>query len=846
MPPMIGNVRDPSLAVPTNVGRPITLSRRTLLLALASVLLAAVLAIAAPAVPPIHPAVRAADPIVLTPRALVSGRFAQGGWLAVSVDLRNDGPPVSGAIVATGSDGQVRRAIDLPAGARKQVALYVHPDSFIRKLRVSLIGNDGKSIASGEAQVQVLESGVSQVAVVGDSASILRSQLAARAAPGLPQPIALSPSDVPERPEPLAGLAAIVWAGDSGSLTEPQRRSLERWVAGGGNLIVLGGPDWQARSAAFSEILPVSGLAAHDGASLTDLARFAGNLALPGGATATIASGTPRDGAVSLANLPAASGGGPLLTAISHGGGRVTFLGADLASDPLRGWRGAPLLLGRLVPDNRLALQFGGVAPADVEFGAMLGQALSNIPALEVPPAELLVLVIVGYILLIGPISYVVLRRRDRRDLAWVTAPLLVLVFSAGTYGIGWTLKGSEVIVNEVDIVRVATGGDAASVQSYAGVFSPSRASYDLTVRADALLSGITNNTPFGGIGNGPGAQPAGNYVIEQGNPAHLRGLAVSVFGLQAVRSDAVVAYRPDLEVDWRLEDDAVTGTVHNTSQHAVEDVAVIGQGAGVMIGTLPPGARRDFRLTSVNANGAPVSEQLYGLNGNQGSSPEQRTFAMRRQVIDALSGFGGKFPVLGNGAPLGTATSGSPMVLGWRPGTAPVTIDVDGLSPQHYRQSLEIVSGRPRVASGAISLSPGALPVDIVSTAGDASTQQGPGGVFMSKGEAVFRISLPLEAARLQPTQLTVLTSQDPGTIFAAFGNPGGFPPGFRVAIWRSSSGEWEDLGDPSQNGAMSVTDAASAIDGGGQILVRVTGNGPGNGGAQVFVGAQVRGVMP
>src|SRR5206468_398559 len=109
------------------------------------------------------------------------------------------------------------------------------------------------------------------------------------------------------------------------------------------------------------------------------------------------------------------------------------------------------------------------------------------------------------------------------------------------------------------------------------------------------------------------------------------------------------------------------------------------------------------------NANGAPVSEQLYGLNGNQGSSPEQRTFAMRRQVIDALTGFGGKFPVLGNGAPLGTATSGSSMVLGWRPGAAPVTIDVDGLSPQHYRQSLEIVSGRPRVASGAISLSPGA-----------------------------------------------------------------------------------------------------------------------------------------
>ncbi len=185
-------------------------------------------------------------------------------------------------------------------------------------------------------------------------------------------------------------------------------------------------------------------------------------------------------------------------------------------------------------------------------------------------------------------------------------------------------------------------------------------------------------------------------------------------------------------------------------------------------------------------------------------------------------------------------------MVVGWRADAAPVGIDVDGLAPQHYRQSLEVISGRPRIAPGAISLSPASLPVDIVSTAGDASTQQGPGGVFLSKGEAVFRISLPLEAARLQPTQLSILVSQDPGAVFSALGGPGGLPPGFRMAILRPATGEWDDLGDPSVNGSLTVTDAAGAIDDGGQILVRVTANGPTKGGAQIFVGASVTGVMP
>ena len=100
-------------------------------------------------------------------------------------------------------------------------------------------------------------------------------------------------------------------------------------------------------------------------------------------------------------------------------------------------------------------------------------QALANLPALEVPPAELLLAVIVGYILLIGPVSYLVLRRLDRRELAWITAPLLVVVFSACSYGIGTSLKGSQIIVNQISVVRSVSDGSAANVTTWAGIFSP-------------------------------------------------------------------------------------------------------------------------------------------------------------------------------------------------------------------------------------------------------------------------------------------------------------------------------------------------------------------------------------
>ncbi len=92
----------------------------------------------------------------------------------------------------------------------------------------------------------------------------------------MPAPLSLTLADLPERSEPLEGLSAIVWADDSSGLSEAQRRSIERWVANGGQLVIVGGADWQARTAGFAEILPVDGLTAVDDVEQAALASWAG------------------------------------------------------------------------------------------------------------------------------------------------------------------------------------------------------------------------------------------------------------------------------------------------------------------------------------------------------------------------------------------------------------------------------------------------------------------------------------------------------------------------------------------------------------------------------------------
>jgi hypothetical protein len=769
---------------------------------------------------------RAASAIDIEARALVAGRFEVGGWMALAVTLVNDGEPTEGYLIAQTEIGAVRRFVEMPAGARKVVMLYVQPEPFQRQVRVSYDEPNGS--ATTTVDVQVLEQTDDQVAIVGDGTGTLRPQLLGSGDVASPEPIALAPADIPERPEPLAGLSAIVWAGDSAGLGEAQRRALERWVGEGGQLVILGGPDWQARTSAFTDILPLESLAATDDVGQSALASWSGEEAPPL-ETATVSTGAMREDSRELVT---AEGGEILASMRPLGAGRVILIGSDLATPEYRGWEGAPRLWGRLLPTNAILEQFnGGGFPVGEQMDSAMSGALATLPTLNVPPAELLLVMIVGYILLIGPISYLVLRRIDRRELAWVTAPILIILFSACSYGVGRTLKGGDVVVNQITLIRTAAEGGTASVDTYAGIFSPDRTTYDLSVDADALLGRLARND----------GQPVTQVEVEQGQPARMHDLAIGVFGFEGVRAAGVVEHEPTLSVAWSARDGEVVGTVTNTSDTPVSDVAYISGSGGDRIGLLAPGASEDFTIPRDNFNGSSAADQVYGFGGFDATSEDQRRIAVRRQVIDALVGFAG---FEAGGFEVGRR---GPYVIGWRDEAGPMPISVEGLNAQTYLSSVEVLSVRPTLGTGEVTVRPQAMLVDIVSTEGDANPG-GPGTVILGDGSVVYSIALPLEAADMVPTSVEIVIGPDPSMVLSEPGDFGDFwPAGITLELRDPTSGEWIMLGDISEKSAYDIEDPAMAMSDTGRIMVRITGVAadPNFGQQSVFASATVSGVI-
>ncbi|HET9901053.1 MAG TPA: hypothetical protein VFR46_08330, partial [Actinomycetes bacterium] len=567
------------------------------------------------------------------------------------------------------------------------------------------------------------------------------------------------------------------------------------------------------------------------------LAGWAGSDEPPVG-EATVATGTLHADARALVS---ADDGTPLLSMRAVGAGQVLLVGSDLATDAYRDWDGAGSFWSRMLPTGAiLEAAFGGGMPdREQRSGAMQG-ALNTLPSLDVPPAELLLAVIVAYILLIGPVSYLVLRRLDRRELAWVTAPVLVLLFTACSYGIGVSLKGSQVIVNQLAIVRSSTAGTAATVETYAGIFSPTRTTFDMLVEADALfgqLRGISGREDFI-----PDSSDAA--VGEQGDPARVTGLAIAAGGYEYLRADAVVAHEPMLQVTWSYEDGRIVGTVTNISDVALEDVAYISVRDGEMIGTLQPGESGEFELEA-GPNQSQASDQVYGFGGFNAADEERRRIVARRGVIDALVGYGTSLP---SGSELGGATGGrGPFIVGWHAGEGPTPILVEDVDPQRYAQIAEVVSIQPELGQGEVVVGPLQMGVS-VSTEGDV-TVSGPGTVSFIEGTATWGLSLPLAASGMTVTGVDIVFGPE---ALSTIQDPGGFanwwPEGYLVELRDPTTGEWTPLGDLAEQHQYTIEDPATAISSTGRIEVRVRVEGPQDpnfGLTAVFASAQVTGVL-
>jgi hypothetical protein len=635
----------------------------------------AALALVFTALGPVSTPTSAADGPTMEARILLGGHARLGSWVAISVHLKNDGPAVAGELrLSGGSQGQTRfgKAVELPTQSDQVHVLYAQPPAFGSDLAVALV--DGNTtIATAKASFNTHDATQLVVAVIAEhperivgSLDLLPNQN--QVAPAV---VSLTPDDLPERVEAWGAVDRIVWQDvDSERLSTPQRDALRGWIAGGGRLVIAGGTVGPKALSAFPDsLLPYRPVVTTD-VPAASLSGILGQLP-PTATTLPALSGSL------IAGRTLASVGDQVVAAERpYGSGSVTLIGFDPTVDWIAKTDTSGNLWRRLLP----ARTTGGLSFIDDN---MLVNAVSQLPTLALPPITGLLALLIAYILLIGPVNYLILKRLDRREWAWVTMPILIVVFAAGAYAYGAALRGSDVIVNEIAIVRGAPGATEGAAQAYLGVFSPTRSVYQVSVPGGALLSTSINGDVFGGVG------ATSVLDVLQGDPARVRDLAVGFGSLRTIRAETAVAV-PLIEADLRLEDGHLRGTVKNASTQRLERPAVVLGQTVAVLDDLEPGAAATIDVAvQFGQFTQSLSDKVAGqFFGNEGTmTPELARTYVRHYMVDQLT----YDPNMGT---TNILSADGPVVLAWDSSEV-LAVEIAGQKPRHLGNVLYYLPAR-------------------------------------------------------------------------------------------------------------------------------------------------------
>jgi len=278
--------------------------------------------------------------------------------------------------------------------------------------------------------------------------------------------------------------AVVLGAAPLGQLDPDQGKALRLWVASGGLLIMTGGTDFSGlRAAGLDELAPVDVLGTETAPAIPELTTLYG--AFDGGAPLLITRAEPRPGSSVLVGAAER----PIVVERSFGKGQVRYVGVDPRHNPFRGWNGiANLWQDLLLPGAQFRQRRFSLA----NVGSQVSNTLYEMAQVKPPSAGHLLLFLFAYLIVVGPINYFGLRWASKLDLAWVTIPIVVIVFTGFSIVAAQTSRGGDLVGSSISTVEVYQQDGLVRTTGDLLLVPPSKNVHEVTFDRGAFVNDAT------------------------------------------------------------------------------------------------------------------------------------------------------------------------------------------------------------------------------------------------------------------------------------------------------------------------------------------------------------------
>ncbi len=569
------------------------------------------------------------------------GLVPEGSWFPVVCEIENKGPSFNAVFeLSERYEDQTRQMpIELPTGTRKRFVMPVFSaNRNNRQWEARLLDDRGRHRADGLVR-QVRRQYSGNLPLVG---AVSRT---ANGRPVFPtvkdqnrrevqvEAARLLPELFPDNPIALEGLDTLYLS--TAQATEDRLRvnqvnALLAWLNAGGHLIVgveqlaqINGAPWlrQMLPVDFSQTTSLTNHSAlqdwlvsnrridgrqyqysqnNTSASnsrvrnnqrttmdpFSDLPREAAFEDMP----LSIATGKLFDGQVVVGTETA-----PLVITARRGRGQITVLTFSPELEPFLSWTNRPYFWSKLanlplevIPPNVMPNWYANYS-IDGVFGAMIESR-----QVRKLPVGWLLLLLLGYLVVIGPLDRYWLKKINRQMLTWITFPGYVVFFSLLIYYIGYKLRAGESEWNELNVVDVLPQRTQAQLhgRTFASIYSPANARYPLACDLPfASLRGELLRRSQGGreATRANVRQRGNNFVAEIFVPVWTSQLYVNNWWDQASLPLNVQVHRQNNGYEVRVE---------NRQNRPLTEARLVVAGKVFALGAVPAGQTRTIAVT--------------------------------------------------------------------------------------------------------------------------------------------------------------------------------------------------------------------------------------------------------
>ncbi len=363
-----------------------------------------------------------------------------------------------------------RRAVDLTPGTPLVIDTALIMPSYARSIIARVRSSEG-IIASTQIDAQVAAGQLT--VIVADKTSLADAFTKTATKDGSTPVVRVVPaSAIPRTVVALQGVNTLLIA-DVQTLDDAQLRAIRLWCELGGRLVVAG---------------PATGI-------LADIAPFFVDSSKPAITTLGSAEAPALPIGLSIpAVQPAADAtqvhpGSSLLW--QRAVGRGQFLQSALSLTDSDGWSGQYWYWQPILAPSDKAYTATITLPATNSMFDPFINSLT-IAAVRAPAPWLLFLIAVGYILLIGPVTYQILKRKNMLDAAWLTIPVTALITALVVIGSVYLSRGTSPHAYALRIVQQSASGRDAYVSTTTGIYAPFRDTFIAKAGAVGSIQKLT------------------------------------------------------------------------------------------------------------------------------------------------------------------------------------------------------------------------------------------------------------------------------------------------------------------------------------------------------------------